>query len=60
MVLHIVCMTIQEKLNQLYLAARSANLNADQHNAVAHYAKEIMEALQPAQDPEEPQEPSLE
>ena len=49
-------MTIQEKLNQLYLAARSANLNADQHNAVAQYAKEIMEALQPA--PEE--EPSLE
>lgn len=56
MVLHIVCMTIQEKLNQLYLAARSANLNADQHNALAQYAKEIMEALQPA--PEE--KPSLE
>ncbi len=53
-------MTIKEKLNQLYLAARSANLNADQHNALAQYAKEIMEALQPAQDPEEPQEPSLE
>jgi len=47
-------MTSLDKLQQLYAASRIANLNADQHNALAQYAKEIMEALQPAQDPEEP------
>jgi hypothetical protein len=42
-------MTIQEKLNQLYIATRVASLSADQHAALQQHAKDILEALK---DPE--------
>jgi hypothetical protein len=38
-------MTIQEKINQLYIATRIASLNADQHAALQQHAKDILEAL---------------
>jgi hypothetical protein len=38
-------MTIQEKINQLYIATRIAALSADQHAALQQHAKDILEAL---------------
>jgi hypothetical protein len=38
-------MTIQDKLNQLYIATRVASLSADQHAALQQHAKDILEAL---------------
>jgi hypothetical protein len=47
-------MTIKEKLNQIYLAARAAALNADQHAALQQYAKDIFEAIE---EPDEVSDP---
>lgn len=46
-------MTTLEKLNQLYAAARLANLNAEQHDAVRKWAQELAEELKPKEDAEE-------
>jgi hypothetical protein len=46
-------MTTLEKLNQLYAAARLANLNAEQHDAIRKWAQELAEELKPKEDAEE-------
>jgi hypothetical protein len=38
-------LTIEQKLNQLYLATRVASLNADQHTALQQYAQDILEEI---------------
>jgi len=38
-------MTIEQKLSQLYVASRIAQLNADQHEALRQYADEILQAI---------------
>ena len=49
-------LTTEQKLNQLYLAARLAALNAEQHSALQQYAKDILEEIKA----EDTQSPSLE
>ena len=46
-------MTTLEKLNQLYAAARLANLNAEQHDAIRKMAEEIAQELKPKEQAEE-------
>ena len=49
--------TIEEKLNQIYLATRIATLNADQHAVLQQYAKDISEAIK---EPDDAPNPELE
>ena len=46
-------MTNLDKLNQLYAAARLANLNADQHDAIRKWVQELAEELKPKEEAEE-------
>lgn len=46
-------MTTLEKLNQLYSAARLANLNAEQHDFIRKLAQELAEELKPKEQAEE-------